>query len=413
MFIRLLFIFLISIAFSQNEVCFEIENNPNQNQPGFGYFAKYVNVLDCFAIYAPSNISDEKVLHAAAIAAELLDNNEDGEVDDPELKQELANHDALMPIFTSENSQAANSFFNNYNGDGVSAVLFNNEIDPSQPGHWGDDASVEEIIHTINHVGHVSIYPETFNIQPNSSIMSDAMDIARGGQFLTVPNNYPEEAWYHYDDWTCDYECMAIEYLYWCIVTDMGILDDIQTCNGIANEWEPCTPELFESTDIIIDSKSGVSGAGRSLKLTTHFPECNESVAAYAIGMHRHTPEIEQLLQRVGKQAVEVIFTPHLIPMDRGILTTIYANPVSPLQGKDAFEILESYYQDKPFVRVMETLPSTKFSVGTNYCDISVRMVRGRLVIISCLDNLIKGAAGAAVQNFNLMYGHSETLALI
>lgn len=171
--------------------------------------------------------------------------------------------------------------------------------------------------------------------------------------------------------------------------------------------------DCIESTGIIIDSKSGVSGAGRSLKLTTHFPECNESVAAYAVGMHRHTPEIEQLLQRVGKQAVEVIFTPHLIPMDRGILTTIYANPVRPLQGKDAFEILESYYQNKPFVRVMETLPSTKFSVGTNYCDISVRMVRGRLVIISCLDNLIKGAAGAAVQNFNLMYGHSETLALI
>ena len=254
MFISLLLVFLISITFSQNEVCFEIENNPNQNQPGFGYFTKYINVLDCFAIYAPSNISDEKVLHAAAIAAELLDNNEDGEVDDIVLKQELANRDALMPIFTSENSQAANSFFNNYNGDGVSAVLFNNEIDPSQPGHWGDDASVEEIIHTINHVGHVSIYPEAFDIEPNSSVMSDAMDIARGGQFINIPNQYPEEAWYHYDDWTCDYECMAIEYFYWCEVSYMGILDDIQTCNGIDNEWELCTPELFESIDVIMHS---------------------------------------------------------------------------------------------------------------------------------------------------------------
>jgi hypothetical protein len=101
-------------------------------------------------------------------------------------------------------------------------------------------------------VGHVSIYPDVFDLSPNSSIMSDAMDIARGGQFLEVPNNYPEDAWYHYDDWTCDYECMAIEYLYWCIVTDMGILDDPQTCAGIANEWEPCSPELFESTDIIM-----------------------------------------------------------------------------------------------------------------------------------------------------------------
>ena len=73
-----------------------------------------------------------------------------------------------------------------------------------------------------------------------------------GGQFTNLPEEYPEEAWYHYDDWTCDYQCMAIEYLYWCIVSHMGILDDVQTCNGIANEWEPCTPELFESTDVIM-----------------------------------------------------------------------------------------------------------------------------------------------------------------
>ena len=84
----------------------------------------------------------------------------------------------------------------------------------------------------------------------HSSLMSDAMDIARGGQFLNVPNNYPEEAWYHYDDWTCDYQCMAIEYLYWCIVSHLGILDDVQTCNGIDNEWELCTPELFQTIDI-------------------------------------------------------------------------------------------------------------------------------------------------------------------
>ena len=80
--------------------------------------------------------------------------------------------------------------------------------------------------------------------------MSDAMDIARGGQFLSVPPQYPASAWYHYNDWTCDYECMAIEYMYWAIVSNMGILDDTQTCNGIDNEWELCTPELFQSTDI-------------------------------------------------------------------------------------------------------------------------------------------------------------------
>ena len=246
------YILILNFLFADNEVCFEIEPNPIQNQPGFGYFTKYVNVLDCFEVFAPSNISDAKVLHVAAVAAELLDNNEDGVVDDPLIEQELIDMQALMPIFTSENSQAANSFFNNYNGDGVSAVLFNNEIDPSNPGHWGDDATVEEVIHTINHVGHVSVYPATFNIYPNSSIMSDAMDIARGGQYINIPNQYPEEAWYHYDDWTCDYGCMAIEYFYWCEVSYMGILDDSQTCNGIDNEWELCTPELFESTDVIM-----------------------------------------------------------------------------------------------------------------------------------------------------------------
>jgi len=249
--VKLISILFLGIIFSQNEVCFDIEANTNSN-PGFDYFTKYINVLDCFDVYAEENISDEKVLHAAAVAAELLDNNEDGIVDDPILKEELENREALIPIFRNEWSDAADDFFDNYNGNGASAVLFNFEIDPSNTGHWGDDATVEEVVHVINHIGHVSVYPDTFGLQPNSSYMSDAMDIARGGQFINHPDNYPEEAWYHYDDQTCDYRCMAIEYLYWCIVTDMGILDDAQTCNGIANEWEPCTPELFEETDLMM-----------------------------------------------------------------------------------------------------------------------------------------------------------------
>ena len=243
-------VFFISIICSQNEVCFDIEENPNSNNSAFSCFSKYVNVLDCFDIYAQSTISDEKVLHVASVVAELLDNNEDGVVDDPELEQILRQEGALMPIFTSDGNSCMNQFENYYNGDGVSAVLWRNEIDPNQPGHWGADATVEEVLHTINHVGHVQLYPSVFNINPNSSLMSEAMDVARGGQFLTVPSSYPEEAWYHYDDWTCDYQCMAIEYLYWCIVSYLGILDDVQTCNGIDNEWELCTPELFQTIDI-------------------------------------------------------------------------------------------------------------------------------------------------------------------
>ena len=248
----IIFILSISMLFSQNDVCFDIEPNPYPNSSALGCFSKYINVLDCFDIYAEQSVSDAKVLHVAAVAAELLDNDENGVVDDINIFNSLQDNHALMPVFSYDGNSCMDDFEDHYNGDGVSAVLYRNEIDPSNPGHWGDDATVEEVIHTINHVGHVNVYPSYFDITPNSSVMSDAMDIARGGQFLSIPSQYPEEAWYHYDDWTCDYECMAIEYMYWSIVSNMGILDDPQTCTGIDNEWELCTPELFSSTDIMM-----------------------------------------------------------------------------------------------------------------------------------------------------------------
>ena len=235
---------------AQNTVCFNIVANPNASDPALGLFTKYVDVFGC-GIYAESSVSDEKVLHAAAVWAELIDNNEDGIVDDPALLAELQSKQALMPIFQTDGNAAMISFMNNYNGDGVSAVLWQSEIDPSQTGHWGADASVEEILHTINGVGHVNVYPNAFDLAPNSSLLSAAMDVARGGQFMNVPASYPAAAWYHYDDGTCDYECMAIEYLYWMIVSNMGILDDAATCLGIANEWEPCTQALLQSTDLL------------------------------------------------------------------------------------------------------------------------------------------------------------------
>jgi N-acetyl-gamma-glutamyl-phosphate reductase len=170
---------------------------------------------------------------------------------------------------------------------------------------------------------------------------------------------------------------------------------------------------LIDPRDIVIDSKSGVSGAGRTPKLHTHFPECNESVSAYNVGRHRHTPEIEQVLSKAVEQQVEVIFTPHLIPMDRGILTTAYASVRPGISEENLFEALNAFYAEERFVRVVRHLPATKDTVGSNYCDITVRLVRGRAVVVSCLDNLIKGAAGAAVQNFNLMYGYSEATALL
>jgi N-acetyl-gamma-glutamyl-phosphate reductase len=169
---------------------------------------------------------------------------------------------------------------------------------------------------------------------------------------------------------------------------------------------------LIDTTDIIVDSKSGVSGAGRTPKLTTHYPECNESISAYNVGRHRHMPEIEEITSRASGRDVKVIFTPHLVPMDRGILSTTYARPSGDLSEEGALATLRKFYENEPFVRVVDHLPGTKDSVDSNFCDITARMVRGRLITISCLDNLIKGASGAAVQNFNLMYGFAETTAL-
>ena len=164
---------------------------------------------------------------------------------------------------------------------------------------------------------------------------------------------------------------------------------------------------------IIVDSKSGVSGAGRTPKLNTHFPECNESVSAYQVGKHRHTPEMEQVLTDVAGESIEVIFTPHLIPMDRGIFSTIYAVPRRPMPESELLDLYRSYYAPAPFVRVVEHLPATKHCAGTNFFDVTVRVVRDRIVVLAALDNLIRGASGVAVQNFNRMYDHDERTALL
>jgi N-acetyl-gamma-glutamyl-phosphate reductase len=169
---------------------------------------------------------------------------------------------------------------------------------------------------------------------------------------------------------------------------------------------------LFDTSDIIVDSKSGVSGAGRQPKLTTHFPECNESMSAYNVGRHRHTPEIEQIVARHAGVRPEVIFTPQLAPMDRGILSTIYIRPQQPITEAAVMKLLRDAYAGERFVRVVDHLPATKDTVDTNFCDITARVVRGRVLLISCLDNLVKGAAGAAVQNFNCVFGLPETAGL-
>ena len=169
----------------------------------------------------------------------------------------------------------------------------------------------------------------------------------------------------------------------------------------------------IEPRGIVIDAKSGVSGAGRSAKPHLHFPEANENLTPYGVGQHRHTPEIDLILSKWADVATNVVFTPHLIPMDRGELITAYADISADSSTEQLLETLRSYYADEPFVRVIEGLPGTKQVAGTNFCDVTARRVGDKAVVISAIDNLIKGASGAAVQNFNLMYGFPETLAVL
>jgi N-acetyl-gamma-glutamyl-phosphate reductase len=173
--------------------------------------------------------------------------------------------------------------------------------------------------------------------------------------------------------------------------------------------------------DIIIDSKSGVSGAGRTVSLRTHYSEVNENVAAYALDGHRHLPEVVQELgQLCSGQVPSVTFVPHLIPMTRGILTTGYARLVSgkiaaDKKGQEELkQIYLDFYKDEPFVKIVESPPHTKHTWGTNLCLIHPTLDHrtGRFIVISCIDNLVKGAAGQAVQNMNLMLGLPETTGL-
>jgi len=177
------------------------------------------------------------------------------------------------------------------------------------------------------------------------------------------------------------------------------------------------------SPELIIDSKSGVSGAGRSVDLAYHFAEANESVSAYGLGGHRHLPEIVQELAAMwpGGEAPEpprprVTFTPHLVPMTRGILSTCYGSIVQGTvrSGEEARELYREFYKGEPFVRVVESPPATKQVSGSNVCLVypTVDTRTERLVVVSVIDNLVKGAAGQAVQNMNAMLGLPETTGL-
>ncbi|MFC2024771.1 N-acetyl-gamma-glutamyl-phosphate reductase, partial [Chloroflexota bacterium] len=182
----------------------------------------------------------------------------------------------------------------------------------------------------------------------------------------------------------------------------------------------PAIKNRLIEPDIIIDSKSGLSGAGRTLNLLSHFSEANEDTSAYALEGHRHLPEIIQELNLGSPKPPRVTFVPHLLPMTRGILTTAYAPlAAGKIAGdhngiRELFALYQDFYRDEPFVRVVETPPHTKHTWGNNNCLIhpTIDLRTGRLVVISAIDNLVKGAAGQAVQSMNLMLGQPETSGL-
>lgn len=174
---------------------------------------------------------------------------------------------------------------------------------------------------------------------------------------------------------------------------------------------------LIELSSIIADSASGVTGAGRSAKVDSLYCEVNEGYKAYGVGgAHRHTPEIEQELSLLAGDPLKITFTPHLLPMDRGILSTIYASPKKKISTEILVALYREFYAGEPFVRVLAegNLPSTAFVRGSNFCDIAplVDPRTGRIIVVSAIDNLVKGASGQAVQNMNLVCGFPETMGL-
>ena len=173
---------------------------------------------------------------------------------------------------------------------------------------------------------------------------------------------------------------------------------------------------LIELTSIISDSKSGVSGAGRKPSLTSHYAEVNENINPYGVASHRHMPEIEQELSSLAGEDVKITLTPHLVPMTRGILSTIYAKLKNEAAEQELRRLYEDYYQGRRFVHLLPPgqWPHTKWVYGSNNCQINITLDQrtGRLIIMSVIDNLVKGASGQAVQNLNLIYGLPEETGL-
>lgn len=169
---------------------------------------------------------------------------------------------------------------------------------------------------------------------------------------------------------------------------------------------------LVETGSIIVNAVTGVSGAGRNPSSKFHFPNMNENLFAYGIGTHRHMPEMEQVASEIAGSEVRILFQPHAGPFDRGIFSTVYCQPKGKTSGERLSQLYNDFYAEEPFVQVCGDAPAVKDVAGTNYCHIYLTFVKGKVVVFSAIDNLVKGASGQAVQNMNIIFGLEETLGL-
>jgi len=200
--------------------------------------------------------------------------------------------------------------------------------------------------------------------------------------------------------------------------------DDIKGANLIANPG--CFPTgaslaiapllkegLIETNSIIVNSVTGSSGAGKNPSPKFHFPNMNENIFAYGIGVHRHMPEMEQIASAVAGSAVNILFQPHVGPFDRGILSTVYCDPKEKVSSTQLSKLYADFYKDEPFVQLCADSPEVKAVAGTNYCHVYPVVVKEKIVCFSAIDNLVKGASGQAIQNMNIIFGLTETLGLL
>jgi len=208
------------------------------------FFQQQITVFGV-RIVATAQVPAAKITHAAHIMAEYLDNDEDGQVDDPPVVQAMVRRRALLVMFADSNELENSGIFDANVVDRFHAQDLQGD-ETNVPGRF--DAALEEVLHLISTAGYEQVYPQALGTRAGT-LLTDAMDQARGGRFERIPNPYPEGAWYHYDDRTCDYRCMAVEYFYWALTTLLGAQSDPARCREISREWELCTAEALRAGD--------------------------------------------------------------------------------------------------------------------------------------------------------------------